>query len=308
MSRAGWVASNVRGQDLLRRRLGSDAATSLSAERSLSNALGALLASPYRREVSAGMDLPAAQRAVWATVLWHLRILAGWGPPFGAGAVRALAGRFEIANVTGHLEQLAGRRAEPAFGLGALGTAWSAVSRTRSAAEVRRVLAGSPWGDPGAEEVASVRLALELAWARRVVDSAPGALGWATAWAAVVLGRAVVAGAELAPVPRRDVRLLVGSRAAQARDLAKLAAGLPSTTRWVLDAIDRPDTLWRSEVRWWHRVEADSERLVRSPRAGADAAVAVAGLLAVDAWRVGAALELAARGGRSLEGELDGAA
>ncbi len=41
---------------------------------------------------------------------------------------------------------------------------------------------------------------------------------------------------------------------------------------------------------------------------GADAAVGAAGLLAVDAWRVGAALELAARGGGSLEGELHGAA
>jgi hypothetical protein len=43
------------------------------------------------------MDLAAAQHAVSATMLWHLRVLAGWVPPYASGPLRVLAAGFEIA-------------------------------------------------------------------------------------------------------------------------------------------------------------------------------------------------------------------
>jgi hypothetical protein len=77
--------------------------------------------------------------------------------------------------------------------------------------------------------------------------------------------------------------------------LARAAVLLPADVRWVLDGVDRPEDLWRASVGWWHRVEQDAFGLLR--HAGFDRApvVGAATLLAVDAWRVRAALEVAAR-------------
>ena len=94
-----------------------------------------------------GQDLATAQRAVAETLLWHVRILAGWLPAAGAALVRALAGWFELMNIDARLAALAGEGGEPRpFALGTLATAWSDVERARTVEEVARAVAGSAWG------------------------------------------------------------------------------------------------------------------------------------------------------------------
>ena len=77
--------------------------------------------------------------------------------------------------------------------------------------------------------------------------------------------------------------------------LRTAAALLPSDVRWVLQGIDRPDDLWRASAGWWHRVEQDAFGLLRQAGFERAPVVGAAMLLAVDAWRVRAALEVAAR-------------
>ncbi len=135
---AGWVAATVRGRGLARRRLGEEGAKHLARSGSLPAALAALGTTSYGPAVRADMDLVTAQRAVSATVLWHLRVLAGWGPPLGAGPLRALAAGFEIANVSGHLARLAGEPAPAPYALGSMATAGRRSRVARSVADVRR--------------------------------------------------------------------------------------------------------------------------------------------------------------------------
>ena len=203
---AGWVAAGVRARGLARRQLGHEGARQLGASDSLATALGALAHTPYGREVGTEMDLASAEHAVFATLLWHMRILAGWGPPLGSGPLRLLAAGFEIANVTGHLARMGGQTVPPPYVLGSMATAWPAVSGARTPTEVRAALATSSWGDPGGEELATVRLALLFGWARRVLDGVPGAADWAITGSALVLCRVLAAGAfsALGPSARRD--------------------------------------------------------------------------------------------------------
>ena len=307
---AGWIAAGVRGQGLLRRRLGDEGARRLAASPSLASALAALQLTPYGADVDPDMDLAAAQHVVSATVLWHLRVLAGWGPPMGAGPLRVLAGRFEIANVTGQLLGLSGRVARTPYALGSLATAWPAVAAARTPGAVRAALRSSPWGDPGGEELPAVRVGLQLAWARRVLDEVPGAGDWAITGAALVVARALATGAGVAfgPGARRDATHLLGPRWPEATQAAELGRVVPRCAARLLDGVDGTEQLWRAEARWWTTVEASATSLATGPRPDASCGVGVAALLAVDAWRVRAALTLAARGGGDPAEVLDGAA
>jgi hypothetical protein len=65
----------------------------------------------------------------------------------------------------------------------------------------------------------------------------------------------------------------------------------------VLDGIDQIQDLWRGEAAWWHRVEGDGFALLRGSGYDRKPVVGALAVLAVDAWRVRAALETAARGG-----------
>jgi hypothetical protein len=80
-----------------------------------------------------------------------------------------------------------------------------------------------------------------------------------------------------------------------------LRDALPREAAWVLEGVDAPAELWRSEAAWWRRVEDDAVRFARSAQMGIDAVVGCAALLGVDAWRTSGALESAARGGAALE-------
>jgi hypothetical protein len=296
----GWVAAGVRGRGLLRRRLGPEGVMQVATAPSLHDALGVLAETSYGREVRTGQDLATAQHGVSATALWHLRVLAGWGPPLGAGPLRLMAGGYEISDVTGRLLELAGAPTRPPYALGSLATAWPALAATRSAPEMRAALRASPWGDPGSDELAVIRVALQLAWARRIVDGVPGATDWAIAGAALLVGRVLAAGADTAfgQTAWRDATHVLGPDWQKASDVDELAEHVPPAAAKALEDVASPDDLWRAEARWWGRVETEAALLAARPRPDPTTGVGVAALLIADAWRVRAALGLAGRGGR----------
>jgi hypothetical protein len=295
MSRA-WVAGSVRARLLASRRVGTAGAAAVAHQTSLAGALRQLADSPYGRELGAVRTLDEAQRAVAATLLWHLRVLAGWLPPPGAELLRAMAAWFEIANVLDRLAYLAGRPHRPAFDLSALATAWPRLARTGSSEAIRAVLAGSRWGDPGGTEPAVIATAMRAAWAQRIVAVAPEASIWARSAAALLLARTgPLAGPRLARVAG-----VAGTLPAPARP-ADVAAALPVNLRWALDGIDGPEDLWHAETRWWSRVESDAARLAAARRPDPTTVVGVVALLAADAWRVRAALAAAALGPAARE-------
>lgn len=296
-----WVAGTVRATALARRRLGAAGARELAATPNLEDALTLLASTPYGHDVRVTQTLAEAQKAVGDTLLWHLRVLSGWLPRGGAETVRLLAGGFEVANADEHVAGLGGRVAGPTFQLGMLETAWSRLRQARSLAEVQDVLVRSPWGDPGAATPWALHLGMRLAWADRVASGVPEAAGWARAAAAVLVLREPALGDRALPGPlaARATYLLgpdvVAALSGGAPSLARVAALLPADVRWVLEGVHRPEDLWLASVGWWRRVEQDAFGLLR--RAGFDRApvVGAAAVLAVDAWRVRAALEAAAR-------------
>ncbi|MDE3085299.1 MAG: hypothetical protein KGJ77_00910 [Acidobacteriota bacterium] len=302
----GWVAASVRAHGLARRRLGDAGIEAVARSSSLDDALGLVAAGPYGRSTHPDMDLPDAQRAVLSSLLWHLRVLAGWGPPLSAGSLQALAGGFEIADVVEHLARLDGRQVPAPFSLGALSTAWPRVRRAESPVAVRAVLASSAWGDPGTVDPGALELALQLRWAARVAD-VPGAGAWARAGAALVVARVAAVGAvpELTPPARRAARRLLGSAWERATSLESLAAVLPRDVRTVFADVHGRDDLWRAEVAFVDFLEEGASRLARGPVTEPATSVGVAGLLVADAWRTAAALALAARTERSPEGLFD---
>jgi hypothetical protein len=228
-------------------------------------------------------------------------VLSGWLPRGGTQVLRLLAGGFEIANADDHVAELGGGSAEPAYGLGMLETAWSRLRRTTSMTEVRDLLARSAWGDPGAVTPWAVHVGMRLGWADRVASGVPEAAGWARAAAAVlVLRETVLEGRALPdPLAARATYLLgpaiVEATARAPGTLRGLTSLLPADARWVLQDVDRPEELWRASVSWWHRVEQDAFGLLHQARFERGPVVGAVALLAVDAWRVRAALEAAAR-------------
>ncbi|HET9076094.1 MAG TPA: hypothetical protein VFN68_04115 [Acidimicrobiales bacterium] len=270
---AGAVAGWIRGRALLRRRLGPAGTRQLTAAGSVAGAVQQLAGTSYGHAVRPGMALPAAQRAVDSTLLWTLRILAGWQPPGQAATVRVLAGRFEIANTVDLLIALhGGERPEP-FELGSLSTAWTRVRAAGTPPGVRSALRRSEWGDPGADDPGSVLLALQLAWAARVFEQVPPAAGWARD--AVMLEvrhmRSVGAAPPTDPWLQRPIERVLGRRP------RAVEPGAPGPG-------DR--------AAWWRSVEEEA-RVMTAGRPGPAATVGIIGLLSADAWRVRAALALA---------------
>jgi hypothetical protein len=299
---AGWIAGGVRARALLRRRVGAVGTREVAACPSLADALDLLVAGPYQRDVRVGQTLEEAEHAVGSTLLWHLRVLAGWQPRAGAELVRLLAGWFEVANVLEHVCSLLGADTGPQYRLGTLATAWPRLAATTSLAELRSGLAASPWGDPGAEDPWAVVTGIQLGWATRLAERVPQVRAWAAGGAALLVARARYALDRTIPEPaQRRVVALLGADPAKATSLADFTRRLPSESRWALAGIDNPAELWQAEERWWVRVEQDALALLRGPGFGPDPVVGCVALLTLDARRVRAAIELAARGGRPLE-------
>lgn len=311
---AGWVAGVTRARALRTRCLGADGVRSVAGSRTLDDALRYLAATAYRHDVTPGATLAEAQRAVSATLLWHLRVLAGWQPATGADAVRALAAGFEISNTGHHLRSLSaepsgragpdprqqgsGRLHPPPYHLGALGLAWPRLVRTRTPSELRTALATSAWGDPGGDSPAAVATGMRASAAVRLATTVPDAVRWATARLALLFAREVfVVGRRMPDVSARRTARLLGPRAVAAASYAEFRQALPVTARWLLDDVDEAADLWRAEARWWEAVERDGRELLRRSRFGPQPVVGAVALLSADAWRTRGALELAARGG-----------
>jgi hypothetical protein len=298
---AGWVAGSVRARALARRRLGPAGVRALALAPDLGEALRTLADSPYGHDVHPDDTLAGAQRAVAATLLWNIRVLAGWLPPDGAETLRLLVGWFELANVDEHLHALTGGAAEAPYRLGALGSLDERLDRTASPAELRDLLAASAWGDPGDESPSGIALGLRLSWAARVARVAP-ARPWAAGAAALLVAReTLLAGRGVDAARAAAATRLLGAGWTGERDLDGLRRALPTDARWPLRDLAGPADLWRGETAWWARLSTDGTALLARRGFGPHRAVGAVALLAVDAWRVRAALELAARGGGVLE-------
>jgi hypothetical protein len=260
-----WVAGAVRAKALAGRRIGRAAARGVAASPTLDAAVLALVGTSYGRGVQVGDDLGHAQHGVWATLLWHLRVAAGWQPAAGAAMARVLAAGFQIANATD------GGRYE----LGGLARRYQ-------------------W-DRGAA------LTRQLGWARTVAAAVPAAADWAAGAVAVLVAtQSFLVDRPLSDEQRAQARPLLGTDVSTG-SFAEFARRLPAAGRWALADVDKPEDLGQAERAWWHRVERDGFRLLHDSRFGPDPFVGAVGVLAVDAWRVRAALEVAARGGRDLE-------
>ncbi|MGW3498037.1 hypothetical protein [Streptomyces sp. NPDC001020] len=274
----------------------------------LEDALHHLARTPYRKYMRATVDLPEAQRSVSATLLWHLRVLAGWLPPGGARLIRPLAAGFEVANVVSRLPDRSGLgttqevpQRQP-YRLGALETAWRALERAATPAELRSALAASPWGDPGADTPWALLTGMRMAAARLTAAAVPPARRWARGRAALLTARELFVHQRRLPGPvRRNAADLLGSRAVDAPSFREFRDRLPSAAHWALEKVEEPGELWRAEARWWRVVGQEGVGMLRDGRYGPRGVVGAVAVLSVDAWRVRAALESAARGGRALE-------
>ncbi|MEU2750032.1 V-type ATPase subunit [Streptomyces collinus] len=301
---AGWVAGVTRARALRTRCLGAEGIGEVAASPTLDDALRYLAATPYRHDVTSVVTPAEGQRAVSATLLWHLRVLAGWQPATGADAIRALAAGFEISNTEHHLRALAAdpralpRPHFPPYRLGALAIAWTRFARTRTPSELRNALAASVWGDPGGDSAAAVATGMRVSAALRLAATVPDAARWAAARLALLFGREVfVVGRRMPDVSTRRVARLLGPRAVSAGSYADFRQALPATARWLLKDVDEAADLWRAEARWWKAVERDGRELLRRSHFGPQPVVGAVAVLSADAWRTRGALELAGRGG-----------
>ncbi|GAA2154611.1 hypothetical protein GCM10009844_40680 [Nocardioides koreensis] len=299
---AAWVAGSVRARSMTRRRVGRAEVRRLAAEPSLDAALALLTGTSYGHDVRPGMTLARAQRAAYEALVWNVRVLGGWVPRAGADLLRVLLAPFEIADVTEHLRRLRGEDVPAPYVLGSLATSWPRLAAAGDTGGLRRALATSPWGDPGGESPDEIVWAMRLSLADRAIAVAPPAAPWAAGAVALLLARglalehpALTAGARL------SAARVVGPAAAAATTLPDLAASLSRAASWPLTGVTEGRDLWRAECGWWGRVESDAFALTRSPRAGPSVVLGAVALMAVDAWRVRAALEVAARADASPE-------
>ena len=298
----GWVAGSVRARAMTRRRLGRAAVRALAGRASVADALVSLAGSPYGHDVRPGQSLEQAQRAVVEGFVWNMRVLSGWVPREGVTMLRVLLGCLEIWNTDDHLRRLAGAHPPPAYRLGALATAWPRLTRASTLDEVRQVLAASAWGDPGAADPRDIALAMRTCLADRVMAAVPAAAAWAAGATALLVAREATTDAR--PLPARaqiDGARVLGPAAVAAGTLGDLVPTLSGSARWALADVSDGSDLWRAEAGWWRRVEDDGFALARRATAGPEVLAGTVAVMAVDAWRVRAALETAARGGLGLE-------
>lgn len=246
--------------------------------------------------------LAAAQHSIAEALLWDLRVLAGWLPQGGAQLMRTLAGWFEIANVAERLTELAGHPPGETFRLGALATAWPQLRRCGSIADLRTALAASAWKDPGDQSPAALELGMRARWAERVAALGEPARTWAASALAVLLaGERFGAGRPPTTVLRQVAGPLLGPRAADAGTLGELADRLPGRLAWVLEPVRDSGDLWRAEAAWWTRAQRDGHVLLSGSGLDKGPVLGAVIVLAADARRACAALEIAARGGGHLE-------
>lgn len=298
--KADWVAASVRARAMARRRVGAGACRRLAGRSSIAAALRDLEGTGYAAPLDGVSGLEDAQRATADAVLWQMRVLAGWLPAGGTRLVRAAAAGFERENILTLARHLDGAPDRPEHALGALATAWPRLRGSTTREELDAALRRSPWGDPGEGDPAELADVLRIGWLRELVAAAPQARPWVATAAALTVGRLVVVdGSRPSPRLRRLVRPLIGEVWAKSGDLTDLRSALPVALRGVLDGIDRPQELWRAEVRAVATVEDDAFGLLRTAMPGPSVVLGAIAVLAVDAWRLRAALAAAEAGGGS---------
>lgn len=309
--RADWVAATVRARSMAQRRVGAGTCRELSTLPDLPAAVEALAGSVYADQLSSARTLGSAQQATRRTVLWQLRVLAGWLP---AGQdtqlVRAAAARFEADNIvvlaaalqrnsaTG-LEPEPGSVSAPEYDLGGLATAWPRLRTADSPETLQAMLAASPWGDPG--PAPALPDMLTAVWLRRLASAAPATRPWAVAGAVLLAARLLlVTGTGTTDRLVSLLRPLIGTGWTEAASLPELTAALSPAAGQVLAEVQEPQELWRAEARLAAQVETDGFGLLRAGLPGPDVVLGAMAVLAADAWRVRAALAAAATGtGRS---------
>jgi hypothetical protein len=299
---AGWVAAQVRGRSLVSHCIGPAGAREVASAGSLDAALAILATTGYGERLHPGLDLAMSERAVFATVLWNLRVLAGWSPALGASRLHVLAGSFELVNLGGELASIEGHDAPVPYNLGSLASV-PRHPQPSSAAELRSVLKRSPWGDPGPLDSGGLIVALQFSLIRRIIEGVPEASAWAESYGALLLARVIVAGVslEVGSVTAAEVRAVLGSRVLVSKSLADLVTALPIDIASTLDGVTGTYDLWVGEARWWGRLWRAAEDGVRRGRAEPATVVAAVAAQAADAWRVRVALEIAARAGHGIE-------
>ena len=290
------MAAGVRAQALARRRLGGRAAADLALTRSLPAALSRLAGTAYDG-ASRSTDLAEAQQAVVTAYAWNVRVLAGWLPASGTSIPRAVLARVEMSLIEAHLAELLGGPPARPVDLGHLGTAWPRAGTATSWPALRAELAASAWADPGAQpDPENLHRTLEAAWLRRLAVTCPPARGWAQAAAAQLAARVLLLDrAHPDPHLVHHLEEVIGPGWTAATSLAELALRLPSDLRWALQVPD-VESLWRAETRLRGQVEHEGMALLRSRLGSPHVVVGALSVLAVDAWRVTAALSDASHG------------
>lgn len=317
--RSDWVAASVRARSMAQRRAGAGTCRFVAAAPNLQAGLERLSDSAYSDELRAAQTLPGANLATRRTVLWQLRVMAGWLPAGGARLVRAAAAVFEADNIlalelrlrrgqtvqgpgttAGSRDAAAGMPDQQFFDLGGLATAWPRLRTAGSEQELRLILSASPWGDPGTES--ALADVLSVVWLRRLTSEAAEVRPWAASAGALLCARLVLVN-RTAPDPRllALLRPLVGTGWTGADTPEALRASLPPAAARALEPVADPMDLWRAEAALATRVEADGFRLLRAGLPGPDVVLGAMAVLAVDAWRVRAGLAAAAVNAGSSE-------
>jgi hypothetical protein len=306
---AGWTAASVRARALARRRVGTEGARSLARLRSLDDARARLDDSPYAGRIGPSMGVAEIQHALWSEILWELRILAAWAPPGGAHLARLLAAGFEISNVESQRLWMEDGVEHPMFDLGALGRVWGRAARAVTPGELRSLLARSVWGDPGGESWWDVHLGLRLSWARQLQALGPPASGWAAGAVALMVAARLDAGEALSSSQSEAAAHVIGGTPTGVSTASDLARCVSPPGRWALEGMSQDLEVWRAQARWWSSVGRDAATILAGPAAGPRSVVAAVAAMAVDAWRVSSALEVARRGaGEEVLEEFDAVA
>jgi len=292
-----WVGADVRAIAMSRRTIGRVGAASIAGCPDLATALAELQSSPYARDIRPADDLAAAQRAVACTLLWNVRVLAGWVPASGVGMLRIAMAWFEILNLEARLRPADRATAAPLFDMGSLATTPGGAESITPGNVLERLRA-TWWGAPSNDSLWAVGLAMRSRLVDRASAGVPGARAWAAGAAALIVARErVVAGNQLPPDVRHNLAHTLGQQALEGDTVDSLRERLPERARWVLNSVTSTEDLWRAESGWWARVEADGRELLRRSSFGPEPVVGAVAVMAADAWRVRAALHAAALGG-----------
>lgn len=296
------MAASVRTRSMALRHVGVARCREVAAQPTLADGIARLAGTVYGAQLrdahdassaAAAPSLRAAEHAVWATTLWQLRVLGGWMPASGSSLGRALAAEFEAENILAQAEWLREGLTPSLLDLGALATAWARAQEAQTMEELGDVLRTSRWGE--VDEESSLRDLLTLARLRRLAGESMAARPWARAHAGLLLARLLlVDGVTPSRRFRQLARPLVGERWEGATTLPELRDALPRPAATILAGIEDPRDLWRAEARLHATMESDAFRLLRAALPGPDVVLGGVTFLAVDAWRVRAALAAAA--------------